>query len=135
MKYILLIGFMLFWGLSYTQERDPNALQFGDTNMTNKRPKYKSKGQEEQERKILTLIKNSPKNTLNGNKCFEDYLYDLGIRYQVQSSSNPQYKPVAKYFHNVGVRVRTTFRNGPLWRIRLAKRRRECQLLLRDFMG
>ena len=135
MKYLFFLFFLFALVYSYAQERERDYLQFGNTEKTSNHPKYDSKKNKKPSKRVLYIVKNDGKKALLGNACFEEYLDELGIRYQIQTSAYRKYNEIERYFHNVSVRAQTTLRKGPFWRFKLVKKRKECRELLHDYMG
>ena len=118
----------------YAQGQD--RLNFGDTEKTNENPTYASKSKDHKQRKTLILVKRNTKKLLEGNKCFEEFQLEKGVKVAFLEKGAPgNYNSISRLLHNTGVRIRGTFRYGPFWVIRLNKKRKECRDALHDFIG
>jgi hypothetical protein len=134
MKTVAVSVLLLFTSLSLVYGQ--NDLVFGDTANTNTAPSNKQLDKSQKSRKIVLWIKNDSKGLLIGNPCMEDVLQEMGFNYLIQFKGKPgQKKALARYIHNKGVKTTIFFRNGPFWRMKLNKKRRECRLSTRDFVG
>jgi len=113
-----------------------DSLVFGDTANTNITPTNKKEDKGQKHRRIVQWVKNDSKGLLIGNPCMEDVMAEMGFTYLIQMEGMSVYKnTIGRYFHNKGVKIKLFFRNGPFWRVKLKKKRRECRLQTRDFVG
>jgi len=98
------------------------------------RPDPKSQGPKK--KKIRYIITNNTKNTLAGNKCFEDATQKMGFMYMaVPKGQVPNYDGVTRWFHNFGVKFVLLFKNGPFWKRKVNKKFEECKYNSGDFVG
>jgi hypothetical protein len=82
------------------------------------------------------IIKNDSKNTLKGNKCFEEVTHKFGFEYLIAPQDlPPNTNGFKRWSHNLGVKFILFFRNGPGWQLRLQKRYKECKYRYGDFVG
>jgi len=82
------------------------------------------------------LIKSDTKNTLKGNKCFEEATHKLGFEYLIAPQDfTPNRNGFRRWMHNFGVKFLLFFRNGPGWQLRLKKKYNECKYRYGDFVG
>lgn len=128
----IVIAFLTFGNIVLCQDK----LKFGDTPTTSMDPKYRHNHKHYQTRQIVHWIKNDSKGLLIGNPCMEDVMNEMGFTYLIQFKGEPgQKKALARYLHNKKTKTILFFRNGPFWKYKLNKRRRECRLQTRDFVG
>lgn len=110
-------------------------LDFGDTYNTNTEPSIRE-GKRKKPKRMLSWIKNDPKNTLMGNKCFDEFTKSLGFEYVLQPRGEyGNRSEFSRLMHNLRVKLSLTFKNGPFWKFKLKKKRRECRKDTGDFMG
>ena len=134
MRICLFAIVLLFVSITSAQGQDD--LEFGDTPSTSLNPKYKHDHSDYEQRKVVHWIKNDSKGLLIGNPCMEDVLQEMGFTYLIQFKGEPgQKKAFPRYFHNKGAKTVIFFRNGPFWRFKLRKKRKECRLKTGDFVG
>lgn len=133
MRYIYVLIFSLFIAFAgVAQEK----LNFGDTEKTNENPTYESDPTDYDSKRIRYWVVNNPKGTLKGNKCFEDVCIDMGFVFMVQNQNQEgSYSGFRRALHNMGVRTTIFFKNGPFWRHKLRKKRKECKRQIHDFNG
>lgn len=82
------------------------------------------------------IIKSDSKNTLKGNKCFEEVTHKFGFEYLIAPQDlPPNTNGFKRWTHNFGVKFILFFRNGPGWQLRLQKRYNECKYRYGDFVG
>ncbi|MDX1628501.1 MAG: hypothetical protein R3345_07365, partial [Fulvivirga sp.] len=128
MRYVLGIIAVLTISFAMAQKK----LEFGDTPTTTKHPKYAPNHKAYKEKKPVEWVKNSPEGLLLGNKCMEEVLREMGIMYVLQTKNQPakyRLNGFERFWHNLWAKLRITFRNGPFWKLKLKKRRRECRRL------
>ena len=131
---VLLWSVLLFSSPSFGQVRKDRG--FGTTTKTSNEPDHKPRDKDYKTRNLLEWIKNNPKKTLIGNGCFEEVTRAMGFEYLIQPKHHPSHKPeLARLAHNFGVKFVLFFRNGPFWKFKLKKRRRECRELMGDYVG
>jgi hypothetical protein len=94
------------------------------------------KKQKEKEKRIRYIIKPSTKNTLMGNRCFEEATRKMGFQYLAVPKGQPPYKnEFAKFCHNFGVKFILFFKNGPFWKARVNKKLEDCRFGSGDYVG
>jgi len=85
---------------------------------------------------LLQLIEKDTRNILYGNKCFEEFTYQLGFEYVVEPPGEPGSRSnMKRFFHNFGAKFILIFKAGPFWKSRVNKKVRECRALMGDFTG
>ncbi len=113
-----------------------DKLEFGDTPTTTKSPKYKSDHKDFKKKRPIQWVKKSSKGLLIGNPCMEEFTQSLGFVYLIQPKGTaPNKNGLQRNLHNFGAKMRITLRNGPFWKFRLKKKRRECGTETGDFVG
>lgn len=134
--YIIILSFVCL-SLS-AQEK----LNFGDTeNTAPKSPTYKANDKQYKKRKPVELIKTSSKGLLLGNPCMEEIYKELELRYTIQRKEftgkpNSNYvNGFYRFFKNFGAKVKLLLRNGPFWKFKLNKKRKQCRELAGDYVG
>lgn len=125
-----------FFGHTYAQD----GLQFGDTGTTTKSPKYKSRKKDFKEKKPIEWVKNSPNGLLLGNPCMEEVTTEMGFIYVIQTKNQTKFggqkmNGFDRFWHNLGAKLRIMFKNGPFWKFKLKKKRKECRELTGDYVG
>jgi len=137
MRGLLLLFFCLVTMVCWSQEK----LEFGDTGTTTKSPKYKPKHSNYKNKRPIEWVKNSPKGLLIGNPCMDDVIRDMGFVYVVQTKiktsryGGGRMNSFDRFWHNLVAKLRITFRNGPFWKFKLKKKRKECRKLTGDYVG
>lgn len=137
MKACLLIIFCVYFFPVVAQDK----LDFGDTKTTTKSPKYKSKKKDFKKKRPVEWVKNSPKGLLIGNPCMETVTKEMGFIYVIQSKipqsryGGTRLTDFERFWHNMFAKLRITFKNGPFWKFKLKKKRKECRGLTGDFVG
>ena len=117
---------------AYTQDQ----LKFGDTPTTTKSPKYKSNPKKYKNKHKIQWVKNNGKGLLLGNQCMEEVIDDMGFVYLVQPKGQVlNDSEFQRNIHNFFAKLRITFRNGPLWKFKLKKWRKQCAAETGDFVG
>lgn len=133
MKYLVFV-FLLVSISSFAQDEDD--LKFGNTATTNKSPTNKPKHKELKKKRPIQWVKNNPEGLLLGNKCMQDVTTDMGFEYVIQHKGQSSYKSeVARLAHNLTAKIGILFRNGPFWKFKLKKRRKECREKTGDYVG
>ena len=134
MRYLFIVVLMFIsTALVYGQEDE--VLHFGTTEKTDEEATYDSKGKHK-EKKVLLLVRTDPRRVLDGNKCFKEYQQSIGVRVAKLEKGEPgNYNDMSRFAHNLGVRVRGTFRNGPFWVWKMNRKLKECKAQLHDFLG
>ena len=134
MRKLIILFFIALASMTTAVGQDD--LVFGDTANTNTSPSNNQQDKNHKEKKVVLWIKNETKGLLIGNPCMEDVLSEMGFNYLIQFKGEPgQKNGVARYFYNKRTKTVIFFRNGPFWRTKLRKRRRECRSQTRDFVG
>lgn len=111
-------------------------LKFGDTSTTNKSPTYKPKHKELKKKRPIQWIKNSSQGLLIGNRCMEDVTEEMRFEYLVQVKGQKGFKgELARLSHNMTAKIGIMFRNGPFWKFKLKKKRKDCREKTGDFVG
>lgn len=88
------------------------------------------------DKNLLQIIKRDTRNILYGNKCFEEFTYQLGFEYVVEPAGEPGSRnDLKRFFHNFGAKFILIFKAGPFWKSRVNKKIRECRELMGDFNG
>lgn len=60
----------------------------------------------------------------------------MGFQYLAVPKGQPPYKNgFSKFWHNLGVKLVLLFKNGPFWKMKLNKKRKECRFGSGDFVG
>ncbi|HNP19604.1 MAG TPA: hypothetical protein PKL31_14300 [Fulvivirga sp.] len=113
-----------------------DGLQFGDTGTTTKAPKYKSKRRDFKKQRPIQWVKNDGRNLLIGNPCMEEATKKMGFVYLVQPKGHaPNKNEFQRNAHNFFAKIAIFFRNGPFWKFKLKKKRKECRAETGDFVG
>ena len=127
---IILIS-MLAAELSFAQETIPKT-STTDINVKIKKKKERPEGK----RHYMTIIKTNTKNTLYGNRCFEDFTRLLGFIYEIQvKGQSGSLNGFSRFWHNVGTKTALVFTAWPWWKSRVNKRYKECRKSSGDFVG
>ncbi len=111
-------------------------LKFGNTATTNKSPTNKPKHKDLKSKRSIQWIKNDTDGLLLGNKCMEDVTSEMGFEYVVQVKGRSGYKSeFERLVHNLTAKIGIMFRNGPFWKFRLKKERKQCREKTGDYVG
>jgi hypothetical protein len=122
---------LLAANLSFAQETIPKT-STTDIDVKIKKKKERPVGK----RHYMTIIKTHTKNTLYGNKCFEDFTRQLGFTYQIQVKGQPgSLNGFTRFWHNAGTKTALVFTAWPWWKLRVNKRYKECRKSSGDFVG
>ncbi len=122
---------LLATNLSFAQETIPKT-STTDIDVKIKKKKERPEGK----RHYMTIIKTHTKNTLYGNKCFEDFTRQLGFTYEVQVKGQPgSLNGFTRFWHNAGTKTALVFTAWPWWKLRVNKRYKECRKSSGDFVG
>jgi len=136
---VMRVVLLIFFSLTIINLPAQDKLDFGDTPATNKSPKYKSNNKDFKEKRPIEWVKNSPEGLLIGNPCMEELRSNMGFVYVVQTNNRSIYKTrmngFDRFWHNLFAKLRITFRNGPFWKFKLKKKRKECREITSDFVG
>jgi hypothetical protein len=118
---------------TFTLAQD-DELNFGDTETTNTKPTYKAK--KKKNRRNIQWIKNDSEGLLLGNLCMQQVTDDMGFEYLIQVKGTPVYKDeFSRLIHNFGAKIGIMFRNGPFWKFKLKKERKNCRESTGDYVG
>jgi len=133
------IALIIFFSLLVFKLSAQDKLIFGDTPATNKSPKYKPSSKDYKSKKPIEWVKNSPKGLLIGNPCMEAVRKKMGFVYVIQTKTQTKYKTrmngFDRFWHNLVAKLKITLRNGPFWKFKLKKKRKECREITSDFVG
>lgn len=122
---------LLAANLSFAQETIPKT-STTDVNVKIKKKKERPVGK----RHYMTIIKTHTKNTLYGNKCFEDFTRQLGFTYEIQiKGQSGSINGFTRFWHNAGTKTALVFTAWPWWKLRVNKRYKECRKSSGDFVG
>ena len=128
---IVILITLLTAELSYAQETIPRT-STTDTSAKIKKKKERPEGK----RHFMTIIKTDTKNTLYGNKCFEDFTRQLGFVYEIQiKGQSGSLSGFSRFWHNAGTKTALVFTAWPWWKLRVNKRYKECRKSSGDFVG
>jgi len=127
--------YLLFAGSNLLLAQDSNQEYFPTPN-TQKGAKPDPKKQKEKEKKIRFIITNDTKNTLTGNRCFEEVTMDMGFQYiAVPKGLPPNKNGFKRWWHNFGAKFMILLKNGPFWKVKVNKKYDECKFGSGDFIG
>ncbi len=116
---------------TYAQETIPPT-STTDTKAKIKKKKERPKGK----RHYMSIIKTHTRNTLYGNKCFEDFTRQLGFTYEIHVTGQPgSLNGFSRFWHNAGTKTALVFTAWPWWKLRVNKRYKECRKSSGDFVG
>lgn len=94
------------------------------------------KKQKEKEKRIRFIITNDTKNTLSGNRCFEEVTRNMGFMYlAVPKGQAPNRNGFYRWWHNFGIKSMLVLKNGPFWKSKVNKRLKECKYKSGDYVG
>ena len=134
MRLILVVIFFASANLSFGQVKADSIPPTSTTDLNSKIDIKKERP--EGTRHYLTIIKKNTKNTLYGNKCFEDFTRKLGFIYEVEMKGRAgSMSGFARFWHNAATKTALFFKAGPWWKARVNKRLKECRTLSGDFVG
>lgn len=126
---IFIIPVMMFTS-GFTQDRHPPTKAI-DPDVEVRKNKIVPKS-----KKMLSLIKNNTKGILYGNRCFEEFTHECGYEYVVQLKGQSRNRnEISRWLHNFGVKFVVTIKNGPFWRIKEQKKKKECRTKSGDYVG
>ena len=92
--------------------------------------------QKEKQKRIRYIITNDTKNTLPGNRCFEDVTRIMGFQYlAVPKGQPPNKNGFNRWSHNFGVKLMILLKNGPFWKMKVNKKYDKCKYGSGDFIG
>jgi len=94
------------------------------------------KKQHEKEKAIRFIIQNDTKQTLAGNRCFEEVTIKMGFQYlAVPKGQVPNKNGISRWWHNFGVKFMILLKNGPFWKMKVNKKYEECKYGSGDYVG
>jgi hypothetical protein len=121
---------LLVSGTLFAQETIP------PTSSTDVKAKIKKEKERPKRERYMTIIKTNTKNTLYGNKCFEDFTRQLGFVYEIQVKGQPgSMNGFSRFWHNAATKTGLVFTAWPWWKLRVNKRYKECRKSSGDFVG
>lgn len=130
MRLLLLLVFLLNASAGIGQ-----SYEGGSTSKTSLEPQHREK-MDKKEKHLLSWIKTDPRKTLIGNRCMEEVTRKMGFQYVLQPKGQPGNRSeFGRLIHNLGVKIGILFRNGPFWKIKLNKKRKECMAKTGDYAG
>ena len=110
--------------------------EYFPTPNTQKDAKPDPKKQKKKEKRIRFIITNDTKNTLTGNRCFEEVTSSMGFQYiAVPKGVPPNKSGFKRWWHNFGVKTMIVLTKGPFWKIKVNKKYDECKFGSGDFIG
>jgi len=129
-KTLLVIFPILIFTQGFTQNKRPPTKAI-DPDVEVRKNKIGPKN-----KKMLSLIKNNTKGILYGNRCFEEFTHKCGYEYVVQPKGQSRNRnEISRWLHNIGVKFVVTIKNGPFWRIKEQKKKKECRIKTGDYVG
>lgn len=106
------------------------------TRTTDLNAKMNKKKERPKSKRYMTIIKFNTKQTLYGNKCFEDFTKQLGFIYDIQVKGQfGSTNEFTKFWHNTVVKSGLFLTAWPWWKLRINKRYKECKKSSGDFVG
>jgi len=94
------------------------------------------KKQQDKEKQIRYIITNDTKNTLAGNRCFEEVTTRMGFQYlAVPAGQPPNKNGFSRWWHNFGVKFIILMKNGPFWKMKVNKKFEQCKFGSGDYVG
>ena len=135
LRFSSLLFFLLLFGVYHAKAQEKNEGYFPTPN-TQRDAKPDPKKQKEKEKRIRFIITNDTKNTLPGNRCFEDVTSSMGFQYlAVPKGQPPNKNGFRRWWHNFGAKFMILLKNGPFWKIKVNKKYDECKYGTGDFIG
>lgn len=132
----ILLSIFFLVSTSLLAQESNDKLEFGDTGTTTKSPKYKSNKRDYKKKRPIQWVKNTAKDLLIGNPCMEEVTQEMGFVYLIQpKGASPNKNEVQRLLHNLFAKLAITFRNGPFWKFKLKKKRKECGMETGDIVG
>ncbi len=108
----------------------------GTTGNTSHNPRNTHNPKDHQNRRLVHWIKNDSKDLLIGNACMNEVTHGMGFEYVVQLKGQPGNRhEFGRLINNFGAKTTIFFRNGPFWKIKLKRKRKECRRLTGDHIG
>ena len=134
-QQVLSFGLFLLCLNGYGQSITENG-EILSTQATNPKARPDAKKEGPKKKKIRYIVRSDSKNTLSGNKCFEEATHKFGFEYLiVPEKMPPNRNGFSRFIHNFGVKTVLFFKNGPGWQIRLNKKYKQCRYGYGDFVG
>ena len=131
--YIVFFSNLLVAKVAYSQDTDKEYFPTPNTKVDATPDPKKQKAKE---KKIRFFITNDTKNTLPGNRCFEEVTVAMGFQYLAIPKGQPANKnDFSRWWHNLGVKLMIVLKNGPFWKSKVNKKYKECKYGSGDFMG
>lgn len=131
----LILAWLVSTFQGYTQSITDDG-EILSTQATNPDARPDAKKQGPKRKRVRYIIRSDSKETLSGNKCFEEVTQDFGFEYLiVPGNLPPNRNGFSRFMHNLGVNTVLFFRNGPLWKTRLKKKYNQCRYQYGDFVG
>ncbi len=129
-----IFGGMFFCGHdAFAQQQDKPSFPTPNT-MTGAKPDPKKQGVKE--KRIRYIITNDTRNTLSGNRCFEEATMQMGFQYLAIPKGQPLNKNgFSRWWHNLGVKFMIMLKNGPWWKSRVNKKYKDCMYGTGDYVG
>ena len=128
---IFKVGFLILFTLAAMR-----GLSQQNTGNTDSEARFDKNKERPEKTRLRSIIKNDTKDILYGNKCFEDFTLERGYEYVVTPKGDARNQSdFSRFFHNFGVKTVLLFRNGPFWKIKENKKKKECRNLTRDLVG
>lgn len=122
---------LIFLSTSVTAQK---KLDFGDTPTTNKDPKYKSNKKDFKNKRVIHWVKKETKGLMIGNPCMDRVFADMGFVYLIEPKGHGLNKNIfTRLGHNFAAKTRIFFRNGPFWKFKLKKKRKQCRRQTGDY--
>ena len=136
MKFIRVIAILFICFLSTSILYSQTSKDFGTTGNTSKNPKHTHNDKEHTKKRLTHWIKNDSKGLLIGNACMNEVTHSMGFEYVVQIKGQPGNRHgFGRSIHNLGAKTAILFKNGPFWKLKLNRKRRECRRLTGDHIG
>ena len=115
------------------QEMDKPAFPTPNT-VVDAKPDPKKQGVKE--KPVRYIITNDTRNTLSGNRCFEEATVKMGFRYlAVPKGQPPNKNGFSRWWHNFGVKFMIMLKNGPWWKSKVNKKYKDCMYGTGDYVG
>lgn len=106
------------------------------TSTTDLKAKMNKEKERPKSKRYMTIIKFNTRQTLYGNKCFEDFTRQLGFVYDIQVKGQfGSNNGFTKFWHNGVVKSGLFLTAWPWWKLRVNKRYKECKKSSGDFVG
>ena len=135
LSFSLILAIANSFCLNYVFAQESNQEYFPTPN-TQLDAKPDPKKQKDKEKRIRFIITNDTKNTLPGNRCFEEVTIGMGFQYLAVPSGQPLNKNgFSRWWRNLGVKFIIVLKNGPFWKMKVNKKYDECKYGSGDFIG